>query len=91
VRRGELLAPAVPSLCYPEEKRMPYITSVERFHRRKGLLLGIETCLKIKFGAEGLKLMPEIREIYDHEVLEKILQAMETAASPEELRRVWVP
>jgi hypothetical protein len=76
---------------YQEEKRMPYITSVERYHLRKGLLLGIEACLKIKFGQEGLKLMPEIREIYDHEVLEKALQAMETAASPEELRRVWAP
>ena len=70
---------------------MPFMTSFERFDRIKGLLLGIETALKIKFGPDALRLMPEIREIYDYEILEKILHAMETAASPEELRRVWAP
>ena len=55
----------------------------------EGILKGIEACLKLKFGAEGLELMPELREIQDHELLGKILDAIETAASPDELRRVW--
>jgi len=33
--------------------------------RRQGMLDGIELGLKLKFGKEGLKLLPEIREIED--------------------------
>jgi hypothetical protein len=74
---------------FQEEKRMPFITTPERIGRQKGLLQGIEVCLKLKFGAAGLELMPEISELLDHEVLEAVLKAIETAASPADLRRVW--
>ena len=43
----------------------------------------------MKFGAEGLELMPELREIQDHALLGKVLDRIETAASPDDLRRVW--
>jgi hypothetical protein len=33
--------------------------------------------------------MPELRAIPDQALLAKILDAIETAASPEELRRMW--
>jgi hypothetical protein len=75
--------------AYQEEKRMPFITIFERVALEQGLLRGIEACLRLKFGAEGLELMPELREIQDHELLGKILDAIETAASPGELRRLW--
>ncbi len=55
----------------------------------KGLLQGIEACLKVKFGAEGLELMPELRQIRDHELLGKVLDRIDVAASPDDLRRVW--
>ena len=55
----------------------------------KGLLEGIEVCLEMKFGAEGLELMPELRQIQDHELLRKVLARIKTAASPDDLRRVW--
>ena len=42
-----------------------------------------------QFGAEGLKLMPELRELQDHELLDAVLDAIPGAASPEELRRLW--
>lgn len=74
---------------YEEEKRMPYITSFERFGIRKGLLEGIEALLEFKFGAEGLKVLPEIQQIHDHEKLSAILQAIKTAPTLDELRRVW--
>jgi hypothetical protein len=45
--------------------------------------------VKIKFGAEGLELMPELRELYDHVLLEKVLKRIETADSPAAVRRVW--
>jgi hypothetical protein len=72
---------------------MPYIPIWERIGiamgKEEGLLRGIEVGLKIKFGAESLELMPELRELHDNVMLVKILDAIETAASPEELRPVW--
>jgi hypothetical protein len=74
---------------YQEDQGMPFITIAERVGMEKGLLEGIEVSLEVKFGEEGLKLIPEIRELQDHEVLRAVLQAIKTAASPEDLRRVW--
>src|SRR5262249_38348992 len=75
--------------AYPEEKRMPFLSIVDRVAMEQGLLEGIEVCLKMKFGAAGLELMPELRQIRDHELLRKILHRIETAAGPDDLRRVW--
>jgi hypothetical protein len=72
-----------------EERRMPFITSVERAGIRKGLLTGIEVCLRMKFGAEGLQLMPELRSLHDEEKLEAVLQAIESASTLDDVRRVW--
>lgn len=74
---------------YEEETHMPFLTTPERLGLEKGLLAGIEACLKVKFGAEGSKLMPEIRALRNHEMLQTVLDAIGTAASPEDLRRVW--
>jgi hypothetical protein len=65
------------------------IYGFERYGYRKGLLLSIEACLKMKFGAEGLELMPELREIWDNEVLRKVVHRIGTADSPAALRRYW--
>ena len=43
----------------------------------------------MKFGAEGLELMSELHEIWDNEVLDKILDRIETVDSPAALRRYW--
>jgi hypothetical protein len=74
-----------------EERRMPFITTPERVGHRRGLRRGIESLLRVRFGEEGLKLMPEIQEVHEEEKLEAILKALETAASPDEVRRVWSP
>jgi hypothetical protein len=74
---------------YEEEKRMPYITSVERIGIEKGLLEGIQLALELKFGPEGLKLLPEIRELGELDVLRAVLQAIKTATTPDELRQIW--
>jgi len=55
----------------------------------KGLLKGIELGLEVKFGAEGLKLLPEIRELSDLQVIEEVLQAIKTATTPEQVRQIW--
>ena len=61
---------------YEEEKKMPYITSVERIGMqrgmREGLLSGIELGLELKFGNEGLQLVPEIYQIEDVDLLKAI-------------------
>jgi len=75
---------------YEEEKRMPYITSVERIGMKKGLLKGIELGLEVKFGAEGLKLLPEIRELKDLEVLQNVLRGVfKTATTLDQVRQIW--
>jgi hypothetical protein len=76
---------------FEEEKRMPYMTSFERRARTEELLAGIELGLDLKFGAAGLQLMAEVKEITDVEVLRAVRQAIKTAASPDELRRIWSP
>jgi hypothetical protein len=77
--------------AYQEEKRMPFIDIAARVGREKDLLAGIEVGLKLKFGAQGLDLMPELRELQDHELLEAVLHAIEGAANLDALRRVWAP
>jgi hypothetical protein len=74
---------------FQEERRMPFVTSIERLGQCKGLRKGIEALLQVRFGDEGLKLMPEISEIHEEERLEAILTALKTAASTAEIRRLW--
>lgn len=74
---------------YQQEEHMPFVSIAERVAREESLLEGIEVALKLKFADEGLLLMAELRELRDHEMLRSILRAIETAATPDELRRVW--
>ena len=80
---------------------MPYITSVQRIGRQQGrqegrqegrldgLLKGIELGLKLKFGASGLALLPEISQIKDTNLLETILSGLETSSTIDELRSLY--
>ena len=72
-----------------KEKHMPFMDIYERTGMQKGLLQGIEVALDLKFGVQGLELMPELREIRDLEVLRKVLAKVKAADSPDALRRVW--
>lgn len=74
-----------------EERRMPFVMSIERVGHCRGLRMGIESLLRVRFGEEGLQLMPEIQVIYEEEKLQAVLTALETAASPDEVRRLWAP
>jgi hypothetical protein len=77
---------------YEKEKQVPYITSVERHGmergKREGLLAGITTCLKLRFGAEGLELLSAVQSVTDVDRLQAILKAIETATDLDELRRL---
>jgi hypothetical protein len=75
--------------AFYEERRMPFLDFFDQVALQKDLLQAIEICLKLKFGAEGLELMPELREVRDIELLRKILKRMESVDSPAALRRIW--
>jgi len=72
-----------------EERRMPFISTPERVGHRRGLWQGIESLLRVRFGDAGLRLMPEIRNIHEEETLLAVLKALETAATPDDVRRLW--
>jgi hypothetical protein len=74
-----------------EERRMPFVSTPEYVGHYRGLRKGIESVLRVRFGDEGLKLMPEIHKVYEDDKLEAILKALETANSPSEVRRLWSP
>ena len=56
---------------------------------RQGLLAGIRLGLKLKFGLAGAALMPEIAQIEDVALLQTIGDAIELAATPDEVRQVY--
>ena len=90
---------------FEKEKGMPLISTAERIGmekglaeglekgreqgREEGLLAGIKVALELKFAAPGVALMPEIRQIDGVELLQKVLDAVKDAETPEALRRVW--
>ena len=83
---------------YEENKKMPYVTSVERRGIQKGkeegiregILKGIEVLLEVKFGAEGLEILPEISQIQDVDVLESILSGINTKNTLEEIQAIYL-
>jgi hypothetical protein len=53
------------------------------------VLGSIELGLELKFGDEGLQLLPEITEIRNLETLKKIRAALRNVQSIEELRQIY--
>ncbi len=78
---------------FEEERRMPYVTSVERMAiekgRRQQQLEDIEHGLRFRFGDEGPKLMPEITHLQDTTILRQIQDAILAGASLDDLRKIW--
>ena len=82
---------------------MPYITSVERIGiqkgieqgrfegMREGLLEGIELGLNLKFGTQGLEVLPDISSLQDVEQLRAILAGLKTVNTLSELRQIYQP
>jgi hypothetical protein len=90
-----------------EDRRMPYITSIERLATQKGIEQGIEQSLqqmrqilwesielslRQRFGDEGLEVLSEISEIEDVEQLRAILRGLLTTVNTlDELRQLYQP
>ena len=82
---------------YEREKQMPYVTTVERNAkergRQEGLLEGalnaIELGLRLKFGQDGLQLLPEIAQISDLDLLQSIQSGLLEGKPLDELRAIY--
>lgn len=63
--------------AFEKERAMPIVTPTEKMWledgRQQGLLAGIEAALDVRFGAEGLALMPRVRRLTDLAALEGLL------------------
>ena len=80
---------------------MPYLSPMEKLAIEEGMQKGIEKGMKqglldaidlgldLKFGEDGLNLMPEIRELDDINVLKAIRSKIKPAKSLDELRQIY--
>jgi hypothetical protein len=83
-----------------KEKQMPFVTSFEKIGYERGLNEGlkegrceglykaIELGLQLKFAAEGLALMPEVRQKHDLVLLDALYEAIKSAGSVDDIRRL---
>lgn len=84
---------------YEKEKKMPYLSSLERRGLEEGLKQGreegraeglreaIAMDLKAKFGQSGGKLMPQVRQVSDVAALRELAKFIKTATTAQEVRR----
>jgi hypothetical protein len=81
--------------AFEKERQMPFITPTEQRWMNKGQakghIDGIEVVLELRFGAEGLALMPRVRQIADPAVLEQLLRASKSAADLDAFRQMLPP
>jgi hypothetical protein len=85
--------------AFEKERHMPVISPTEQMWQEDGLAkgiaqgmhAGIEALLDVRFGAEGLVLMPRVRQITDSSVLEQILTACRKASGLDAIRALIPP
>ena len=67
----------------------PWYQEILKQGLRQGLISAIALGLELKFGIEGLQLMPEIEQIEDVAILEAIVQGIKTLNTLDELRQIY--
>src|ERR1043165_1361336 len=90
------LPPPLKSIFWQEvqtiqmEKHMPFISTPQYVGKLEGLCEGIKVALMLRFGDEGLKLMPEVQNICEVERLQAILKALGASANLKEVRQLCI-
>jgi predicted transposase YdaD len=69
-------------------RESPWYEEILQRGKREERLSNIELSLEVKFGNEGLKLMPKISQISDLETLKTIQRSILTVESLEELKHI---
>lgn len=81
--------------AFEKEKEVPFVTPREQRlldkGEAKGRIDGVEAVLDIRFGADGLALMPRVRQLTDPAALEALLRASKTAPDLDALRAMLPP
>ncbi len=67
-------------------RESPWYTEIDQRGRREGIISAIERVLEVKFGTDGLELMPRISEITDLDRLREIICTISVTGSIEELQ-----
>lgn len=75
---------------YEEEKRMPYVTTAERFGKEEGLQQGLLTVLEVRFGAQANSIAPRLTALTSDE-LKELMKSTVTVASLEEFIKQLPP
>ena len=76
---------------------MQYITSIQRMAIKQGMKQGlyqglmesIALCLELKFGKEGMRELPKIKNIKGLDRLRLVFNAIKTVQSLDELRKMY--
>ncbi|MGH2415047.1 MAG: Rpn family recombination-promoting nuclease/putative transposase [Microcystaceae cyanobacterium] len=69
-------------------RESPWYQQILQEGEKRGLLSGIELGLELKFGSQGLQLMPEISQITDLDTLTAIREGLRTKNTLEEIRQI---
>ncbi|MFB2837910.1 Rpn family recombination-promoting nuclease/putative transposase [Floridanema evergladense] len=70
-------------------RESPWYQEILRQGLRQGQLSAVALGLELKFGTEGLQLMPEIEQIEDVATLEAIVEGIKTLNTLDELRQIY--
>ena len=71
-------------------EKSPWYQEIKERGAKQSIFMGMEVALDIKFGESGLSLLPEIKQIEELKLLEKIVQSIKETNSPEELRKIYI-
>jgi hypothetical protein len=85
--------------AFEEEKKMPLLSPTEQMWQEDGIAKGMQQGmqhaaarqLRLRFGQAGLDLMPQVRRVTEPASLEALLDAIESTAELDSLRKLLPP